>query len=175
MRQDFVARSQQRSAPQAVIHQADSPEDIEQARALFLEYAQWLGVDLCFQDFSRELAELPGAYAPPSGRILLAAVNTSAFGCVALRALDDRVGEVKRMYVQPARRGEGWGRQLAVAIVAQARFIGYRELVLDTLSRLTSARALYAELGFSECAPYYANPLPDVVYMRLRLDANAPV
>lgn len=173
MRQDLVARSQRRAAAEA-IRQADSPEDIAQARALFVEYAQWLGVDLCFQDFSRELAELPGAYAPPSGRILLAAANAEAFGCVALRAIDDCVGEIKRMYVQPARRGQGWGRQLAVAIVAQARFIGYRELVLDTLSRLTSARLLYEELGFSECAPYYANPLPDVVYMRLRLETDAP-
>jgi GNAT superfamily N-acetyltransferase len=174
VRQDLVARPPQCGGAQGAIHQAESAEDVAQARALFLEYAQWLGVDLCFQDFSRELEELPGAYAPPSGRILLAAAKESAFGCVALRAIDARVGEIKRMYVQPARRGEGWGRQLAVAIVAQARLIGYRELVLDTLSRLTTARALYAELGFAECAPYYVNPLPDVVYMRLRLDPDAP-
>jgi GNAT superfamily N-acetyltransferase len=174
VRQDLVTRSPQCGATQGAVRQAESPEDVAQARALFLEYAQWLGVDLCFQDFTRELAELPGAYAPPGGCILLAAANESAFGCVALRAIDGGVGEIKRMYVQPARRGEGWGRKLAVAIVAQARCIGYRELVLDTLSRLTTARALYAELGFSECAPYYVNPLPDVVYMRLRLNSDAP-
>jgi putative acetyltransferase len=151
------------------IRDALTAQDVEQARALFAEYARWLGEDLCFQGFGAELAGLPGEYAPPRGRLLLAGPAGGAFGCVALRPLDERVGEVKRMYVQPARRGGGWGRRLAVAIVAQAQVIGYRELVLDTLSRLVAARAVYAELGFEECEPYYDNPLAGVVYMRLKL------
>ena len=153
------------------IRAARSAQDIEQTRALFMEYARWLGVDLCFQDFSAELASLPGAYAPPRGRLLLAGAPGAAFGCIALRPLDDDAGEVKRMYVQPARRGEGWGRRLALEAIAQARAAGYRELKLDTLARLGPARALYSELGFRECAPYYANPLPDVLYMSIRLAA----
>jgi putative acetyltransferase len=149
-----------------------------QARALFLEYAQWLGVDLCFQSFDAELAGLPGDYAPSRGRLLLAGASGIAFGCIALRPLDaighpaataSRVGEVKRMYVQPAQRGQRWGHRLGEALIADARSIGYHELKLDTLAWMTPARALYAELGFHECAPYYENPLPDVVYMSLHL------
>ena len=144
-------------------------------RALFMEYAQGLGVSLCFQDFDAELASLPGAYAPPRGRLLLAGAPGAAFGCIALRPLGDRAAEVKRMYVQPARRGEGWGRRLAVEIIAQARAAGYRELKLDTLAPLLAARALYAELGFRECAAYYPNPLPDVVYMTMQLAPDPPL
>jgi len=155
------------------IREALTAQDVEQARSLFDEYARWLGEDLCFQGFAAELAGLPGEYVPPRGRLLLVGPAGGAFGCVALRPLDERVGEVKRMYVQPARRGEGWGRRLAAAIVTQAQTIGYRELVLDTLSRLVAARAVYAELGFEECAPYYVNPLPGVVYMRLKLAPGA--
>ncbi|MEP6942318.1 MAG: GNAT family N-acetyltransferase [Betaproteobacteria bacterium] len=151
------------------IRDALTGQDVEEARLLFAEYARWLGEDLCFQGFAAELAGLPGDYVPPRGRLLLVGPPGRAFGCVALRPLDGRVGEVKRMYVQPARRGEGWGRRLAAAILTQAQAIGYRELVLDTLSRLAAARAVYAELGFEECAPYYDNPLPGVVYMKLRL------
>jgi len=159
---------------------ADSPRDVELARTLFVEYAHWLKVDLCFQGFERELASLPGAYAPPRGRLLLAGTPDAGFGCVALRPLDsDRgvaapgaevaAGEVKRLYVQPLRRGEGWGQRLARAIVDEARVIGYRELKLDTLEWMSAARALYARLGFGECAPYYDNPLAGVVYMSLEL------
>jgi putative acetyltransferase len=169
VREDRIAHAVASSAAVPSIRAAESPQDIVQTRALFMEYAQGLGVDLCFQDFGTELASLPGAYAPPRGRLLLAGAPGAAFGCIALRPLDDSAGELKRMYVQPARRGEGWGRRLAVEIIAQARGAGYRELKLDTLARLSAARALYAELGFSECAPYYANPLPDVVYMTMRL------
>jgi putative acetyltransferase len=166
------------------IRSASSPHDVELARALFVEYAQWLKVDLCFQGFDRELAGLPGAYAPPRGRLLLAGDEQAAFGCVALRPLDSSagcgcgvaapetvvgVGEVKRLYVQSARRGEGWGQRLARAIVDEARAIGYRELKLDTLQWMHAARTLYAALGFRECAPYYENPLVGVVYMSLAL------
>ncbi len=168
----------------ALLRQAETPADLALARELFLEYARWLDVDLCFQGFDRELATLPGAYAPPRGRLLLAGAPPSAFGCIALRPLeahgDDAagaatppagraVGEVKRLYVQPAHRGEGWGRRLAEALIADARAIGYRELKLDTLDWMADARKLYARLGFRECAAYYVNPLPGVVYMALAL------
>jgi len=166
------------------IREAVTPGDIALARSLFVEYAQWLKVDLCFQGFDAELANLPGAYAPPLGRLLIAGAPAAAFGCVALRPLDQgccgrvaraavgpdlQVGEVKRLYVQPAYRGERWGRRLAAAAIADARAIGYRELKLDTLGWMAAARALYADLGFRECEPYYDNPLPDVVYMSLDL------
>jgi len=160
----------------AKIWQAGSVEHIAQARALFLEYAQWLQVDLCFQGFDAELAGLPGHYAPPRGRLLLAGQDGRAFGCIALRPLatDTFTAEVKRLYVQPQQRGGRWGHRLGEALIAEARAIGYRELKLDTLLRMTSARKLYSELGFRECAPYYANPLPDVVYMSKQLSPAKP-
>jgi GNAT superfamily N-acetyltransferase len=155
----------------ATIWQAESTEHVAQARALFLEYAQWLKVDLCFQNFDAEVAGLPGDYAPPRGRLLLAGADDIAFGCIALRPLEPaaRTGEVKRLYVQPAQRGQRWGHHLGEALIAEARAIGYRELKLDTLAWMTPARTLYSELGFRECAPYYVNPLADVVYMSLQL------
>ncbi len=161
-----------------VIRAAATPDDIAAARALFLEYAKWLNVDLCFQGFDKELATLPGAYAPPHGRLLLAVGPDGPMGCIALRPLDPSpeqgkdvqgeapgTGEVKRLYVRPELRGGGWGRRLADALLEEARLIGYRELKLDTLEWMTSARGLYASLGFAECAAYYRNPLPGVVYM----------
>jgi putative acetyltransferase len=158
---------------------ASSPSDIELARALFVEYAAWLDVDLCFQGFAEELATLPGAYAPPLGRLLLAGEGAGAFGCVALRPLPGStaspqadaaaIGEVKRLYVQPAHRKGGWGYRLAAALIAEARAIGYRELKLDTLDWMTAARNLYGRLGFAPCAPYYTNPLAGVVYMSCTL------
>ena len=158
----------------ADLREATTPADIALARALFVEYANWLNVDLCFQGFDQELATLPGAYARPRGRLLLAGEPGAAFGCIALRPLGDEgdgppsTGEVKRLYVQPAARGGGWGRKLADALIAQARAIGYRELKLDTLDTMTDARRLYEALGFRECAPYYRNPLRGAVYMALR-------
>ena len=172
------------TAAAATLRRAETPADIALARELFVEYARWLDVDLCFQGFDRELATLPGAYAPPRGRLLLAGVQPAAFGCIALRPLEahgaccasaasanneDAIGEIKRLYVQPAHRGEGWGRRLAAALINEARAIGYRELKLDTLEWMGDARKLYAKLGFRECAAYYDNPLPGVVYMALAL------
>jgi GNAT superfamily N-acetyltransferase len=166
--------------PAAGLRLAATDEDIALARALFVEYAHWLKVDLCFQGFDRELAALPGAYAPPHGRLLLAGVPGEAFGCIALRPIGSfdesfdgtsaspispNIGEVKRLYVQPAHRSGGWGRRLAEALIADARAIGYAELKLDTLDWMADARRLYAKLGFRECAAYYDNPLPGVVYM----------
>ena len=167
----------------AAIRPAATAHDVELARALFVEYAKWLDVDLCFQGFDAELASLPGAYSPPRGRLLIAGPPGEAFGCIALRPLapscgcgtggdaqaNARTGEVKRLYVQPGHRGEHWGHRLASAVIAEAGTIGYLELKLDTLMRMAAARRLYADLGFRECAPYYANPLSDVVYMSLEL------
>ena len=166
------------------VRRAATPADIEFARTLFVEYAQWLKVDLCFQDFDRELATLPGAYAPPNGRLLLAGGPDQAFGCVALRPLATscgarispsagagatRIGEVKRLYVRPANRSGGSGRLLVETLIADARAIGYAELKLDTLAWMTEARKLYARLGFRECESYYDNPIPGTSYMVLAL------
>jgi len=163
----------------AAIREAAPGGDIELARALFVEYAQWLAVDLCFQGFDREVATLPGAYSRPRGRLLLAGETATAFGCIALRPLPatvevaernaSAVGEVKRLYVRPAERKGGWGGRLVEALLAEARAAGYRELKLDTLDWMTDARALYARHGFRECAAYYDNPLPGVVYMERAL------
>jgi putative acetyltransferase len=163
--------SEKRAASAAAgIRQATTTDDIARARALFVEYAQWLKVDLCFQGFAEELKALPGTYAPPRGRLLLAGTTHDAFACIALRPLDSAgLAEVKRLYVQPARRGERWGYRLADELIAEARAIGYRELKLDTLEWMTPARALYSSLGFRACDAYYDNPLPGVVYMRLEL------
>jgi len=168
------------AAAGTAIRGASTPHDIDLARRLFVEYAQWLKVDLCFQGFERELATLPGAYAPPQRRLLLAGAAEDAFGCGALRPLPSgwgagsgtsaaRIGEVKRLYVQPLHRGGGWGRRLAEALIEHARDIGYSELKLDTLGWMSDARRLYATLGFRECDRYYDNPMPDVVYMTLAL------
>jgi ribosomal protein S18 acetylase RimI-like enzyme len=160
------------------IRHAASPADVALARALFVEYAQWLQVDLRFQGFAEELAALPGAYGAPWGRLLLAGAPGAAFGCIALRPLEwqghsadppPTIGEVKRLYVQPAHRKDGWGRKLALALLEEARALGYRELKLDTLDWMQAARELYASLGFRDCAPYYVNPLTDAVYMACRL------
>ena len=141
-------------------------EDLDTVRALFREYEAMLGEDLCFQGFEQELSGLPGKYAPPSGCLLLA---SEASGCVALRAIDAGTCEMKRLFVRPAFRGRGLGRQLAARSIEEARAAGYRVMLLDTLDRLTEARALYASLGFQPVAPYYRNPLPGVVYLKLEL------
>lgn len=138
-------------------------------RRLFLEYADFLGVDLCFQGFEQELAELPGAYAPPDGRLLVAIANGTSVGCVALRKLEDGICEMKRLYVQPGFRGQGIGRQLADAIIREARGIGYQRMRLDSLASLQEATALYRSLGFVEIPPYRFNPLSDAVFMEVVL------
>jgi putative acetyltransferase len=161
----------------AAIRPAVDEVDFDLARGLFEEYARWLGVDLCFQGFAEELKTLPGAYAPPLGRLLLAGPPGSAFACIALRPIAvaeasssaAAVGEVKRLYVRPDHRGKHWGDRLARALISDARAIGYRELKLDTLEWMKPARSLYECLGFRECAPYYENPLAGVVYMALEL------
>jgi len=155
--------------PAWTIADAANPGELDDARRLFREYADWLGVDLCFQGFDEELATLPGRYAPPDGRLLLARDSAAALGCIGLRRIDATAGEVKRLYVRPAARGHGLGGELARRVITAAREIGYRRLVLDTLEPMAEARSLYGSLGFREIPGYYANPLPGVIYMELRL------
>jgi putative acetyltransferase len=150
-------------------------QHVNAVRTLFREYAAELAVDLCFQSFEAELAELPGKYAPPAGCLLVALAGEEYAGCVALRPHSPETCEMKRLYVRPAQRRSGLGRQLAVVIIEAARTIGYRRMVLDTLWRLAPALALYRDLGFVEVAPYYLNPLPEVVYMALNLEVQNPV
>ncbi|WP_437813401.1 GNAT family N-acetyltransferase [Sorangium sp. So ce1078] len=144
---------------------AHGAEQIEQVRALFLEYQASLDVDLCFQGFAEELAGLPGSYAPPSGRLLLATVDEIPRGCAALKAITAEICEMKRLYVQPGQRGLGLGRMLAERVLDEARAIGYRRICLDTLPSMTRAAAMYLALGFEEIAPYRYNPVPGTRYM----------
>ena len=152
--------------------QAQAVSDLDAARALFREYQRFLGVDLCFQGFEEELATLPGRYAPPRGRLLLALDGSRAAGCVALRPLDDRICEMKRLFVRPAYRGRGLGRVLATRIVNEASALGYAAMRLDTLEGLEGAMHIYTSMGFQRCAPYYANPLPGVVYWERVLSSS---
>ena len=157
-----------------LIRSAASAADVAAARALFEEYAAALDVDLCFQGFAQELASLPGAYAPPRGRLLLAGAPSAPIGCVALRPLPADGARLQRARssgctCDPPRAARGLGAALARAILAEARAIGYREARLDTLASMTAAQALYASLGFRECAAYYHNPLGGTVYMALAL------
>ena len=155
------------------IEAARTPEDMAAARELFVEYADWLGEDLCFQGFSRELAELPGDYCPPCGRLFLARTVHPArgepAGCIALRPFDAHAAEVKRLYVRPAHRGSGLGSRLARLAIVAAREAGYRRLVLDTLARMEEAVRLYRGLGFGEIVAYYDNPLAGALYFELEL------
>lgn len=139
------------------------------ARELFTEYARSTGIDFCFQNFDRELAELPCKYAPPDGRLFLSVENESAAGCVALRKLEDGVCEMKRLYVRPAFRGNGLGRRLANETIFAAREIGYDRMRLDTLASMTPAIALYESLGFQRIPAYYDNPNELAVYLELKL------
>lgn len=140
-------------------------ERVEQVKALLREYERSLGVDLCFQGFTQEVAALPGAYAPPRGRLLIAMDGDAPAGCVGLRPLGDDVCEMKRLYLRPSLRGRGAGRMLVERIIDEARAIGYRTMRLDTLPSMKEALALYEALGFQRIAPYYANPVPGTVYM----------
>jgi ribosomal protein S18 acetylase RimI-like enzyme len=150
--------------------QATLPEHIEQARSLFLEYGRSLGFSLCFQSFDEELKNLPGAYGPPSGRLLLARYADHAAGCIALRQLQAGICEMKRLYVRPEDRGRGLGRMLVERLIAEARSIGYERMRLDTIaSAMQDAIALYRRMGFVEIAPYSSIPIESALWMELRL------
>ena len=152
---------------------AQFPEDLQTVRQLFLEYQAGLGIDLCFQGFEAELAELPGAYAPPVGTLLLACIDDEPAGCCALRPLynTDHLNacEMKRLFVRPAFRGFGLGRLLVERVMSEGQLAGYTTMLLDTLSDMETARALYQEMGFVEVAPYYHNPIPGAHYLKVDL------
>ncbi len=177
-----------------VLITAQSPEELGGVRAVFCEYAQTLGIDLTFQGFDEELSSLPGDYAPPRGTLLLALIDADDMaptededillqrpsdprmriaGCCALRPLDaadyPNAAEMKRLYVRPSFRGLGLGRQLAEAILDAGRSAGYSCVLLDTLSDMESARALYEDLGFTEVPPYYHNPIAGSHYLKVDL------
>jgi len=153
------------------IRMAESADDLAMIRELFLEYQDWLGVDLCFQDFEAELTALPGIYARPKGRLYLVFDDGDErlVGCVALRPRDGGRAEMKRLYVRPDWRRRGLGRHLTELCLAEARDAGYRELCLDTLAQLHAARTLYRDMGFREIEAYYENPLDGVTYMAITL------
>jgi ribosomal protein S18 acetylase RimI-like enzyme len=160
------------SAPDATnvaIAPATTPADIEEIRALFFEYGASLGVDLKFQGFDDELASLPGAYAPPDGRLLLARAAGTVIGCVGLRPHAPGICEMKRLYVRPGHRALKAGRTLAEAVIAEARAGGYRAMRLDTLPGMAAAQALYTALGFRDIPPYYQNPIAGTRYCELDL------
>lgn len=144
-------------------------EHLSFVRQLFVEYAEWLGVDLGFQNFQEELAGLPGAYALPAGQLLLAFIADEPAGCVAYRNLGNGVCEMKRLYVRPVHRGKGLGRKLAETAIHHAREAGYVSMRLDSLSSLTGATRLYGSLGFVGIPAYRHNPLSDAVFMELVL------
>lgn len=161
------------ATPQLSLKQALSSEDIEAVRALFVDYQADLGIDLCFQGFADELVGLPGEYAEPSGALVLSFVDGMPAGCCALRPLvhSDHLNacEMKRLFVRRAFRGFGLGRLLVEEVISRARLAGYTTMLLDTLSDMESARALYQEAGFYEVAPYYHNPIAGAHYLKVDL------
>lgn len=163
--------TEQRPLLELITH--TGPEGVATLRDLFREYANELGVDLCFQNFDEELARLPGEYAPPRGALRMAVIDGEIAGCCALRPLDTadypNAAEMKRLFVRPAFRGMGLGRRLAEATLDAARQGGYGCVLLDTLSDMEAARALYEHLGFEDIPPYYHNPIPGAHYLKADL------
>lgn len=153
----------------AVIVDADSPEYIAAAKELFTEYERSLPFGLDFQNFNDELAQLPGEYSRPEGRLLVALVEASSAGCVALRKIGTGVCEMKRLYVRSGFRGKGVGKRLAARIISDAKEIGYAKMRLDTVSSMVEAIALYRSFGFREIPQYRVNPLPDAMFFELEL------
>jgi putative acetyltransferase len=155
------------------ITQARWPDDRAIVEALFREYVASLAEDISFQHVDEELTTLPGKYARPTGAVLIARAGADAAGAVGYRMIEPGVAEMKRLYVRPAFRGSGLGRELASELIEDARAQGYRTMLLDTLASMSEARALYRDLGFVPVAPYYANPLPGVMYMALEFASSS--
>ncbi len=152
------------------IFQAETTKQIEEIRQIFREYEQWLGLDLCFQGFETELADLPGKYAEPDGRLYLADVDGKAAGCVALRKLEDSVCEMKRLFIREDFRGLGLGKLLVEKLIEEARLIGYEKMRLDTLPvKMATAVKIYRNFGFEEIPAYYNNPYKETLFMELEL------
>jgi putative acetyltransferase len=168
-----VSTSFRDTSPRIDLVDAAAPPHHPALRTIFVEYADGLGIDLGFQNFDAELADLPGEYAPPAGALLLALVDGSVAGCAAMRPLPGadpaNACEMKRLYVRPAFRRFGLGRLLAQALMDKATAAGYSTMLLDTLDDMEAARGLYASLGFEETSPYYFNPIPGAHYLRARL------
>jgi len=152
------------------IREATQPEDVAIMRELLREYERALGVDLCFQGFAQELANLPGDYAPPRGTLLLAHHGDAVAGCIALRPVDDRDCEMKRLYVRDEFRAAGLGRRLVERVITTAHSIGYRRMVLDTLPSMVSAQRLYESFGFADITAYRHNPIQGTRFLGLVLD-----
>jgi len=169
-KQDSSVSSVPSVVTSACLKQAESPADVSRARELFLEYAKSLNFSLCFQSFDKELAELPGDYAPPDGRLLLLEQSGNLAGCVGLHKLDADACEMKRLYLRSEFRGRGLGLVLAKAIIDEARQIGYRRMRLDTVEPvMKDAVAMYQKMGFKQIAPYRPNPIDGAMYMELEL------
>jgi len=165
----LIQRQTAVAAIEIVLSHADSQELVATARRLFREYADAIGADLEYQGFAAELAALPAPYKPPGGALLVAHAGSDVAGCVGLRALDDRTGEMKRLYVRPAYRTCGLGKRLVETVIQLARRAGYSELRLDTLPGMASAQALYRRLGFTEIPPYNNGHVPGTRFYALTL------
>jgi ribosomal protein S18 acetylase RimI-like enzyme len=153
--------------------EAETAGDVNEAHTLFEEYAAGVGISLCFQNFDQELANLPGDYASPSGRLLLARLEGEVAGCIALRKLDDKTCEMKRLYLRPEFRGKGLGAKMVHALLDEAKQIGYSKVRLDTLpGRMDEAIGLYRSIGFKEIPAYYDTPFGDTLYMELDLTSR---
>jgi GNAT superfamily N-acetyltransferase len=151
------------------LREPSSFADLAVVRLLFEEYRTWLGIDLGFQDFDKELASLPGSYGKPRGRLWLAMAGAEAAGCVGLRPFEDKGCEMKRLYVRSVHRGKGIGRRLAEISIQTAKELGYKRMYLDTLDTMIEATGLYRALGFREIEAYTHNPFPNVLYFALDL------
>jgi ribosomal protein S18 acetylase RimI-like enzyme len=152
------------------IRQAETANDIESARAIFREYEAWLGMSLCFQNFEDELANLPGKYTPPDGRLYLAFIDDELAGCIALRKCEDGICEMKRLFLRENSRGQGLGNQLIEKLIKDARALGYSKMRLDTFPpKMGKAVKLYESHGFYPIEPYYQNPHDGVLFMELNL------